>query len=169
MQAGSRFGTPDELKALADEAHRLGLVVLINIVHQELKTVHQKPKNHSFCSFLQASSRFGTPDELKALVDEAHRLGLVVLIDIVHSHASKNTNDGINMFDGTDSMYFHGGSRGYHWMWDSRCFNYGMLLLLKCIYVPLGVRLTLLQLWCAGFLYTAMLSSESTASTRATL
>ena len=76
---------------------------------------------------LQASSRFGTPDELKALVDEAHRLGLVVLIDIVHSHASKNTNDGINMFDGTDSMYFHGGSRGYHWMWDSRCFNYGMI------------------------------------------
>ena len=119
---------------------------------------------------MQAGSRFGTPGELKALADEAHRLGLVVLIDIVHSHASKNTNDGINMFDGTDSMYFHGGSRGYHWMWDSRCFNYGMLLLLlKCVYVPLAVRLTLLQLWCAGFLYTAMLSSESTASTRATL
>lgn len=76
---------------------------------------------------LQASSRFGTPDELKALVDEAHRLGMVVIMDIVHSHASKNTNDGINMFDGTDAMYFHGGGRGYHWMWDSRCFNYGKL------------------------------------------
>lgn len=74
---------------------------------------------------MQASSRFGSPDELKALVDEAHRLGLVVLIDIVHSHASKNTNDGISMFDGTDGMYFHAGGRGYHWMWDSRCFNYG--------------------------------------------
>ena len=48
-----------------------------------------------------------------------------VLMDIVHSHASKNTNDGINMFDGTDGMYFHGGPRGNHWMWDSRCFNYG--------------------------------------------
>ena len=76
-------------------------------------------------SVLQASSRFGTPDELKALIDEAHRLGLLVLMDIVHSHASKNSNDGINMFDGTDAMYFHGGGRGYHWMWDSRCFNYG--------------------------------------------
>jgi len=73
----------------------------------------------------QASSRCGTPDELKAMIDEAHRLGLVVLMDIVHSHASKNTNDGINMFDGTEAMYFHGGGRGYHWMWDSRCFNYG--------------------------------------------
>ena len=70
-----------------------------------------------------------TPDELKYLIDEAHRLGLFVLMDIVHSHASKNTNDGINMFDGTDAMYFHGGGRGYHWMWDSRCFNYGDLSL----------------------------------------
>nr|QKY15163.1 starch branching enzyme (1,4-alpha-glucan branching enzyme II) (SBE2) [Polytomella parva] len=76
-------------------------------------------------NFFAPSSRFGTPDELKALIDEAHRLGLVVLMDIVHSHASKNTNDGISMFDGTDGMYFHGGQRGYHWMWDSRCFNYG--------------------------------------------
>jgi len=48
-----------------------------------------------------------------------------VLMDVVHSHASKNTNDGINMFDGTEGGYFHGGGRGYHWMWDSRCFNYG--------------------------------------------
>lgn len=50
---------------------------------------------------------------------------MVVLMDIVHSHASKNTNDGISMFDGTDAQYFHSGGRGYHWMWDSRCFNYG--------------------------------------------
>ena len=52
---------------------------------------------------------------------------MLVLMDIVHSHASKNSNDGINMFDGTDAGYFHGGGRGYHWMWDSRCFNYGEL------------------------------------------
>ena len=76
-------------------------------------------------NFFAASSRCGTPDELKALIDEAHRLGLTVLMDVVHSHASKNTNDGINMFDGSDAGYFHGGGRGYHWMWDSRCFNYG--------------------------------------------
>lgn len=59
------------------------------------------------------------------MIDEAHRLGMVVLMDIVHSHASKNTNDGINMFDGTDGQYFHSGARGNHWMWDSRLFNYG--------------------------------------------
>lgn len=76
-------------------------------------------------NFFGVSSRCGTPDELKALIDAAHGAGLVVLMDIVHSHASKNTQDGINMYDGTDAMYFHGGGRGYHWMWDSRCFNYG--------------------------------------------
>lgn len=71
-------------------------------------------------NFFAASSRCGTPEELKAMIDEAHRLGIVVLMDIVHSHASKNTADGISMFDGTDSMYFHSGARGNHWMWDSR-------------------------------------------------
>jgi 1,4-alpha-glucan branching enzyme len=76
-------------------------------------------------NFFAASSRSGTPEELKAMIDEAHRLGMVVLMDIVHSHASKNTNDGINMFDGTDGMYFHSGAKGNHWMWDSRLFNYG--------------------------------------------
>lgn len=76
-------------------------------------------------NFFAASSRCGTPDELKAMIDEAHRMGIVVLMDVVHSHASKNTMDGINMFDGTDHQYFHGGERGNHWMWDSRLFNYG--------------------------------------------
>ncbi|RZC76872.1 hypothetical protein C5167_001026 [Papaver somniferum] len=76
-------------------------------------------------NFFAPSSRCGTPDDLKSLVDKAHELGLVVLMDIVHSHASNNVLDGLNMFDGTDSHYFHSGSRGYHWMWDSRLFNYG--------------------------------------------
>ncbi|CAL0309935.1 unnamed protein product [Lupinus luteus] len=76
-------------------------------------------------NFFAPSSRFGTPDELKSLIDRAHELGLLVLMDIVHSHASSNTLDGLNLFDGTDSHYFHPGSRGYHWMWDSRLFNYG--------------------------------------------
>ncbi|KAJ8483724.1 hypothetical protein OPV22_016209 [Ensete ventricosum] len=76
-------------------------------------------------NFFAPSSRFGTPDELKSLIDRAHELGLLVLMDIVHSHASNNVLDGLNQFDGTDSHYFHSGSRGHHWMWDSRLFNYG--------------------------------------------
>ncbi|XP_057534587.1 1,4-alpha-glucan-branching enzyme 2-2, chloroplastic/amyloplastic-like [Amaranthus tricolor] len=76
-------------------------------------------------NFFAPSSRFGSPEDLKSLIDRAHELGLLVLMDIVHSHASNNVLDGLNMFDGTDSHYFHSGSRGYHWMWDSRLFNYG--------------------------------------------
>lgn len=76
-------------------------------------------------NFFAPSSRCGTPDELKAMIDEAHRLGIFVLMDIVHSHASKNVQDGLNMFDGSDAGYFHSGGKGYHWMWDSRLFNYG--------------------------------------------
>ncbi|TVY47288.1 1,4-alpha-glucan-branching enzyme [Lachnellula occidentalis] len=75
-------------------------------------------------SFFAASSRYGTPDELKELIDTAHGLGIVVLLDVVHSHASKNNLDGLNEFDGSDSCYFHAGARGKHELWDSRLFNY---------------------------------------------
>ena len=76
-------------------------------------------------NFFAASSRCGTPDELKSLIDRAHELGILVLMDVVHSHASSNALDGLNQFDGSDGGYFHSGPQGYHWMWDSRCFNYG--------------------------------------------
>ena len=76
-------------------------------------------------NFFAASSRCGTPDELKSLIDRAHELGILVLMDVVHSHASSNALDGLNLFDGSEGGYFHAGPQGYHWMWDSRCFNYG--------------------------------------------
>ena len=69
-------------------------------------------------------SRFGTPEDLKRLVDTAHSLGITVLLDVVHSHASSNTADGLNHFDGTDSCFFHSGARGEHAQWGSRLFNY---------------------------------------------
>lgn len=75
-------------------------------------------------SFFAASSRYGTPDDLKYLVDAAHKAGIYVLLDIVHSHASKNVLDGLNQFDGTDACFFHSGPRGSHELWDSRLFDY---------------------------------------------
>ncbi|KJK83366.1 1,4-alpha-glucan-branching enzyme [Metarhizium anisopliae BRIP 53293] len=76
-------------------------------------------------NFFAASSRYGPPEDLKELVDTAHGMGISVLLDVVHSHASKNVLDGINEFDGTDHQYFHGGGKGRHDQWDSRLFNYG--------------------------------------------
>ncbi|VFQ81469.1 unnamed protein product [Cuscuta campestris] len=78
-------------------------------------------------NFFAVSSRSGTPDDLKYLIDKAHGLGLRVLMDVVHSHASNNVTDGLNGFDigqGSQESYFHSGDRGYHQVWDSRLFNY---------------------------------------------
>lgn len=76
-------------------------------------------------SFFACSSRFGTPDDLKALVDEAHGMGLLVFMDLVHSHAARNEVEGIARQDGSPSLYFHEGARGEHPAWASKCFDYG--------------------------------------------
>lgn len=76
-------------------------------------------------SYFACSSRFGTPEELKALVDQAHGMGLLVFMDLVHSHAARNEVEGISRQDGTSTLYFHEGPRGEHPAWDSRCFDYG--------------------------------------------
>ena len=75
-------------------------------------------------SFFAASSKFGTPYELKMLVDEAHKMGIAVLLDLVHSHAVGNEGDGLNMFDGTATQFFHEGGRGDHPAWGTKLFNY---------------------------------------------
>jgi len=76
-------------------------------------------------NFFALSSRFGTPEEFKALVDEAHRMGIAVIMDIVHSHAVENVAEGLSLFDGRDDLYFYKGPQGHHPAWGSRCFDYG--------------------------------------------
>ncbi|MBQ9363532.1 MAG: alpha amylase C-terminal domain-containing protein, partial [Bacteroidaceae bacterium] len=76
-------------------------------------------------NFFAASSRFGTPEELKALIDEAHGMGIAVIMDIVHSHAVKNELEGLGNFAGDGCQYFHSGPRREHNQWDSLCFDYG--------------------------------------------
>ncbi|WP_339869919.1 alpha-amylase family glycosyl hydrolase [uncultured Algoriphagus sp.] len=75
-------------------------------------------------NFFAPTSRFGTPEELKSLVDKAHEMGIAVVMDIVHSHAIKNVNEGLNEFDGSEHQYFHPGDKGYHEAWDSKVFDY---------------------------------------------
>lgn len=75
-------------------------------------------------SFFAVSSRFGTPDDFKKLIDEAHRLGLRIIIDLVHSHSVKNELEGIGNLDGNPSLYFMQGKDRIHPLWDSLCFDY---------------------------------------------
>ena len=76
-------------------------------------------------NFFAASSRYGTGRELKEMINQAHKMGITVLLDVIHSHAVKNTSEGINCFDGTEYQFFHEGPKGYHSAWDTKLFNYG--------------------------------------------
>lgn len=76
-------------------------------------------------NFYALSSRFGTPEEFKRLVDEAHAKGIAVIMDIVHSHSVINEEEGLSMFDGREDLYFYPGEQGHHPAWGSRCFDYG--------------------------------------------
>lgn len=95
----------------------------------QLMAIAEHPYYGSFgyhvTNFFAVSSRFGTPEDLKYLIRKAHEQGIAVIMDLVHSHAAKNTLEGLNEFDGSDNQYFHPAPRGNHPHWDSKCFNYG--------------------------------------------
>lgn len=95
----------------------------------QIMAIQEHPYYGSFgyhvSNFYAPSSRFGTPDELKQLIDEAHSLGIAVIMDIVHSHAVKNEAEGLGRLDGSLNQYFYGDSRREHPAWDSLCFDYG--------------------------------------------
>ena len=95
----------------------------------QLMAIMEHPYYGSFgyqvSNFFAASSWFGKPEDLKYLVNKAHEMGIRVLLDVVHSHAVKNTAEGINMFDGTTWQFFHDGEKGDHPAWGTKCFNYG--------------------------------------------
>ena len=95
----------------------------------QLMAVAEHPYYGSFgyhvSNFFAPSSRFGTPEELKALVRKAHTMGLAVIMDLVHSHYVKNINEGLNELDGTDHLYSPAGKAGDHPYWDSKLFDYG--------------------------------------------
>ena len=95
----------------------------------QIMAIQEHPYYGSFgyhvSSFFAASSRFGTPEELKSLIDAAHGKGIAVIMDIVHSHAVKNENEGLGNFAGDPNQYFYAGALHEHPAWDSLCFDYG--------------------------------------------
>ena len=95
----------------------------------QIMAIQEHPYYGSFgyhvSSFYAASSRFGTPDDLKRLIDDAHERGIAVIMDIVHSHAVKNEVEGLGRLDGSYDLYFYGDGRREHPAWDSLCFDYG--------------------------------------------
>ena len=95
----------------------------------QIMAIQEHPYYGSFgyhvSNFFAASSRFGTPEELKELIDAAHGMGIAVIMDLVHSHAVKNENEGLGMLAGDPAQYFYGDDKRIHSAWDSLCFDYG--------------------------------------------
>ncbi len=123
-QQDERIGTYEEFRTRV-----LPRIVQNGYNAIQIMGIQEHPYYGSFgyhvSSFFAASSRFGTPDELKRLIDDAHQAGIAVIMDIVHSHAVKNEAEGLGRFDGTPYLYFHYGTRREHPSWDSLCFDYG--------------------------------------------
>lgn len=95
----------------------------------QIMAIQEHPYYGSFgyhvSNFFAPSSRFGTPDQLKHLIDAAHEMGIAVIMDIVHSHAVKNEQEGLGRIDGSYDLYFNKGDRREHPAWDSLLFDYG--------------------------------------------
>ncbi|MEN8138465.1 MAG: alpha-amylase family glycosyl hydrolase [Bacteroidota bacterium] len=95
----------------------------------QMMAIQEHPYYGSFgyhvSNFFAPTSRFGTPDELRELINEAHNMGIQVIMDVVHSHSVKNFGEGLHEFDGSNDAYFVSGPEGWHPDWDSRLFEYG--------------------------------------------
>ncbi|WP_317165624.1 alpha-amylase family glycosyl hydrolase [Nibribacter ruber] len=125
---------------MAQEEHRVGTyrefadLILPRIVETgynclQIMALAEHPYYGSFgyhvSNFFAPSSRFGTPEDLKYLINQAHQKGLTIIMDLIHAHAVKNEAEGLANFDGSGGQYFHEGTRGHHPGWDSKLFNYG--------------------------------------------
>lgn len=136
------MSSQDEKVASAQEftEHVLPRIAKAGYNTIQLMAIQEHPYYGSFgyhvSSLFAPSSRFGTPEEIKNLVDSAHGLGIAVILDLVHSHAVKNENEGLSRLDGTLTQYF---TAGDHVAWDSRLYDYGKpqvahFLLSNCLY-----------------------------------
>ena len=125
------MSSEEEKVASFDEFRREVLPKVADLGYNVLQimALQEHPYYGSFgyqvSNFFALSSRFGTPEEFKALVDDAHGKGIAVVMDIVHSHSVSNEAEGLSRFDGREDLYFYEGPQGHHPAWGSRCFDYG--------------------------------------------
>jgi 1,4-alpha-glucan branching enzyme len=130
-EAHTGMSSEEEKVSSFDEFRKTILPRIISLGYNtlQLMAIQEHPYYGSFgyhvSNFFAVSSRFGTPDDLRLLIADAHKSGIKVIMDIVHSHAVKNILEGPGLFDGTPGMLFHTDQRREHPAWDSLCFDYG--------------------------------------------
>ncbi|MBI1398058.1 MAG: 1,4-alpha-glucan branching protein GlgB [Betaproteobacteria bacterium] len=130
VHAGSWKRHPDgrfySYRELAD--HLVPYVLHMGYTHVELLPISEHPLDESWgyqtTGYFAATSRFGTPDDLRHFVDTCHRAGLGVILDWVPGHFPRDAW-ALSAFDGT-SLYEHADPRlGLHHEWGTHVFNYG--------------------------------------------
>ncbi|MEM9648676.1 MAG: 1,4-alpha-glucan branching protein GlgB [Bacteroidota bacterium] len=107
---------------------------LVNYVHEmgfthvEFMPIMEYPFDPSWgyqlTGYFAPTSRFGTPEEFKKLVDKFHEKGIGVILDWVPSHFPEDAH-GLGFFDGSNLYEHPDRRRGYHPDWKSLIFNYG--------------------------------------------
>jgi 1,4-alpha-glucan branching enzyme len=126
----------------------------------QLMAIQEHPYYGSFgyhvSNYFAVSSRFGTPEDLKSLIDEAHGMGIRVIVDLVHSHSVKNEDEGLGNFDGSVYQYFHEGDRRNHKAWDSLCFDYGKNEVLH--FLLSNIKYWMSEFHCDGFRFDGVTS-----------
>ena len=130
VHLGSWQRAPDgRLLTYGEMAARLvPYVKEMGFTHVELLPIMEHPFTGSWgyqvIGFFAPTSRFGTPDDFKSLVDAFHAAGIGVLLDWVPGHFPKDQH-GLSRFDGT-ALYEHADPRqGEHQDWGTLVFNYG--------------------------------------------
>ncbi len=107
---------------LVDYVTRLGFT------HVELLPLSEHPFYGSWgyetTGYFAATSRYGEPEELMALIDALHQAGVGVVIDWVPAHFPNDAH-GLVAFDGTPLYEYADPRRGFHPEWNTMIFDYG--------------------------------------------